>query len=409
MNLNRQSAAVSGRLVKRAALLAVVAAFAAAAFAPGGSSAATKDVVTVGNAFAGTVSFLDGTTFANLGSINIAPDRASRRLTLLLNPITLIGFNVVKNTKGGENYVDDVATSLDGKTLYVSRGILEDVAAFDIKTKTMLWRKDIGGFEADHMSLSPDGTKLAVSDITNGTEKVFNPANGALLGSYGAGTYTHDVDFSADGKRIYTGSIGTVGLPYALNGLKGDKQLTIADATTYKVIKSWKFDYGLRPDILTPDEKFYIFQESYHRGFVEFNLTTGAISRRKTNLPATSAGDALFPDKLPANSMHHGLALSGDGTKICNAGTIDGYVAIVNRSDFSTRSVTGGFAKPYWAETSLNGSYCLISNSDGDSVWAVNFSTGAIYKKIAVGDYPQRARKGKLESTSQSGLSSSAG
>lgn len=409
MNLIRNSAAGNGRLAKRAALLAIVAAFAAAAIAPAQSSAATKDVVLVGNAFSGTVSFLDGTTFTNLGSINIAPDRAARKFLLFLNPITLVGFNVVKATKGGENFVDDAATSPNGKTLYVSRGILEDVAAFDIKTRTMLWRKNIGGFEADHMALSPDGTKLSVSDITNGTEKVFNPSNGALLGSYGAGTYTHDVDFSPDGKRIYTGSIGTVSLPYWMNSLKGDKQLTIADATTYKVIKSWKFEYGLRPDILTPDEKYYFFQQSYNRGFVEFNLTTGTITRRKTNLPVTTAGDALFPDKLPANSMHHGLSMSGDGTKICNAGTIDNYVAIVNRSDLSTRSVTGGFAKPYWAETSKDGGYCLVSNSDGDSVWAVNYSTGAIYKKTTVGDYPQRVHNGKLDTLSQAGLSSSAG
>jgi WD40 repeat protein len=397
------------RFSRRVTAIAIAALATAAMVAPASGQAATRDVVAVGNAFGGTVSFLDGSTFANLGSINVVPDLATRKLTLFINPITLVGYNVVKSTKGGENYVDDVATSPDGKTLYVSRGILEDVAAFDIKTKKMLWRKDIGGFEADHMALSPDGTKLVVSDTTNGVEKVFNPSNGAQLGSYAAGTYSHDVEFSADGKHIYSGSIGTVPLPYALNSVKGDKQLTIADANTYQVIKTYKFPYGLRPDILTPDEKYYFFQQSYNRGFVEFNLTTGAITRRKTDLPATAAGDALFPDKLPANSMHHGLALSGDGTKICNAGTIDNYVAIVNRSDFSTLSVTGGFAKPYWAETSKDGNYCLVSNSDGDSVWAVNYATGAIYKKTTVGDYPQRVHNAKLDTDSQSGLSSAAG
>ena len=89
---------------------------------------------------------------------------------------------------------------------------------------------------------------------------------------------------------------------------------------------------GKAPGILTPDEKYYFFQQSYNRGFVEFNLTTGAISRRKTDLPTTPAGDALFPDNLPANSMHHGLSLSGDGTRICNAGTIDNYIAIVDKA-----------------------------------------------------------------------------
>jgi YVTN family beta-propeller protein len=395
--------------LKPRALAVIVCAFAVAAIAAPSSGAATRDVVVVGNAFGGTVSFLDGNNYSSLGSINIAPDLASRKFTLLINPINLIGWNVVKGQKGGENYVDDVALSNDGKTLFVSRGILEDVAAFDIKTKKMVWRTDMGSFNSDHMAITPDGKRLFVSATTAGKTKAVETATGKILGEIDAGDYPHGVDISPDGNRVYIGSIGTTSLPYSLNALKGNRQLTIADANTYKVIKSFKYDYGVRPTIISPGEQTAFIQRSYNRGFVEVSLANGAILRSKSNLPATSTGDALYPDNLPANSMHHGLALSGDGTRICNAGTIDNYIAIVDRASFGTLSLVSGFSKPYWSQTSLDGKSCLVSNSTGNYVSVINYATGLETKRIAVGNYPQRERLGKIDSTLVSSLSSAAG
>jgi YVTN family beta-propeller protein len=404
--MSLQSRSRRGPIAARLIAIAVAAISCAAIAAPS-SGAATRDVVVVGNAFGGTVSFIDGNTYQNLGSINIAPDLTLRKLQLLINPVNLIGWNVVKGQKGGENYVDDVATSLDGKTLYVSRGILEDVAAYDIKTKKQIWRTDIGSFNSDHMAITPDGKKLFVSATTDGKTKAVDTATGKILGSFASGDYPHGVDISPDGKRVYVGSIGTTALPYSLNSIKGARQITVADANTYQVIKTYQFSLGVRPTILMPDEKTMYFQRSYKRGFVEYDLASGAITRFKDDLPATSAGDGLYPDDLPANSMHHGLALSGDGTRICNAGTIDNYIAIVNRATFATQSVVGGFSKPYWSQTSLDGKSCLVSNSTGNYVSVINYATGLETKRVGVGNYPQRERLGKLDTSLT--LSSAAG
>jgi DNA-binding beta-propeller fold protein YncE len=379
----------------RAALWAVLA---AVVLAPAGGSAATRDVVLVGNAFSGTVSFLDASTHANLGSLNIAPDLATRKFLLFLNPITLAGYQVVKSQKGGENYVDDVALSADGRTLYVSRGILEDVAAFNLVTKKMIWRTNIGGFHADHMALAPSGTRLFVSDTTNALVKVFDTASGRIVGQFAGGTYPHGVDFSPDGARVYVGSIGTTSLPYSLNALKGDRLLTVANASTFAVQRTYRFDLGVRPYVVTPDGGTLYSQLSYRRGFIEYDLTSGS-TRRTMSLPATAAGDALFPDNLPANSMHHGLAMSGDGRTICNAGTIDNYIAMVDRATFTVNRIVSGYAKPYWATTSRDGTKCLVSNSNGDYVAVMDFVTGLEVKRVTVGDYPQRIRNGRLDTT----------
>jgi adhesin HecA-like repeat protein len=43
-------------------------------------------------------------------------------------------------------------------------------------------------------------------------------------------------------------------------------------------------------------------------------------------------------DVYPHDSAHHGLALSGDGTKLCDVGTIDNTVSMVSTGDMSVSS-----------------------------------------------------------------------
>lgn len=370
------------------------------------ASAATKNVMVIGNAEAGTVSFLDGTTYNNLGSFNAVPDLAWRKTVIFLNPITLVGWEVVKGQKGGERLVDDVAMSPDGTKLYVSRGMLMDTAAFDLKTKKMLWRTDVGSFNSDHMAISPDGSKLVVSATTAGKAQVISTATGKIVDSFETGTYPHENTFSKDGKRVYNASIGTTALSYELNDLKGDKAITVVDSTNFDRIKQFKFEHGVRPSVLMDDEQSYFAQFSYTRGFAEINLNTGQVVRR-ADQPATAEGQAKFWDNLPANSAHHGLAANGAKDKFCNAGTVDNYVTIVRRSDFSTQSMVSGLKKPYWATTSHNGNDCLVSNSEGNFISVINYASGAETKRVNVGKYPQRERLGKLDTTVT--LSSSAG
>ncbi len=383
----RRRAAV-GALLATTAISAVAAVPATAAAPPG-----MRDVVAVTNAWSGTVSFLDGNTYTNLGSMNIAADKAQRKFRLRLNPINLIGWEIVKSTKGGENWIDDVVMHDDGKTLIVSRGILQDVVAFDIATRAVKWRFETGSNNADHMAVSPDGNQIAVSGSSTGKTYILNPDTGAKLAELAAGSFPHGIDYSADGRRIYTQSIGIIPLPFALNSLKGDRQITVWDATTFQKIRTYKETYGVRPVALMQDESFIYYQRSYHRGFVERNLSTGTVTRSMTTEP-TAKGDAMYPNKLPANSMSHGLALNGPETKLCNAATIDDKVQIVGRGSMAVEKTVHDLAKPYWSQTSRDGSKCLVTNSDGDYVAVIDYATGQLVKKVTAGDYPQRERLG---------------
>jgi len=354
-----------------------------------------RDVVLVGNSVSGSVSFLDGHTFANLGSFNVIPDLAQRLAAM--DPVQRAAYALVRQQEGGDRFADDVYLSPDGRTLYVSRGNLDDVVAFDLASATMRWRHQVAGFKADHAALSPDGTRLIVSATTVAKAQVLDTATGALVATVATGTYPHANDYSADGSRIYNSSIGVTALPKVLDFAKGDKLVTVIDARTFAVLRTYRFAEGIRPAVFTPDGTTMYAQLSYLNGFVEYNLVTGRITRT-VPMPFSPAGQAMSPDSYPNNSAHHGMALSGDTGRLCDVGTIDDYVAVIARPGLTTAGTvtypTGTL--PYWATTSVDGRYCLVSLSNANAVSIVDYTTAREVARVPVGAFPQRERLARL-------------
>jgi YVTN family beta-propeller protein len=352
-------------------------------------TAPVRDVMLVGNSASGTVTFLDGSTFANLGSLNVIPDLAERLAEM--TPIERAGYEIVKQQEGGDRFVDDMFVGPDGRTLYVSRSNLPDVVAFDLMTHQMKWRFKVDGLHADHMALSPDGRQIVVSATTGQQAHVIDAATGTQVAHFATGTYPHANDYSPDGKLIYNSSIGITALPQALEFLKGSRQITVVDATTFRTVRTYTFDHGVRPAVIMPDGKTMYLQLSYLNGFVEFDLVQGKITRT-VNMPFSDEGRALKPDDYPRNSAHHGLAMSGDGSKLCDVGTIDDYVAIVSRPGLTTDRIIPVGKLPYWAQTSSDGNYCLVTNSEDNAVSVISYRTAQEVARIPVGAFPQRER-----------------
>jgi DNA-binding beta-propeller fold protein YncE len=354
-----------------------------------------RDVMAIGNGQGGTVSFIDTATYRNLGSINVVPDLQERLDSMSI--VERIGYEAVNAAQGYRKLVDDMAVSPDGRTLYISRGALSDAVAFDIATKKMLWRRKTEGFKADHAALSADGGQFIVSATTASKAEVIDTATGKLQTSFATGTYPHANDYSPDGTVLYNSSIGITSLPKLLNGLKGSRAVTAVDAETFRPLRTYTFEYGIRPAVFTSDNKTMYAQLSYLNGFVEYDLAAGKITRT-VNMPFSDKAAAMKPDDYPQNSAHHGMAMNADESKLCVAGTIDDYVSIVSRPGLTTDGTVdyATDALPYWTQTSPNGHDCFVSLAEDDQISVIDYRTAREVARIDVGRFPQRERAAKL-------------
>jgi len=154
------------------------------------------------------------------------------------------------------------------------------------------------------------------------------------------------------------------------------------------------FSSAVRPMALAPDGRTAYLQLSFLHGFVEFDLERH-LPLRIASLPISPAAKALPREAYLLDSAHHGIAINAQGTKLCVAGTVSDYAAIVAREDFSRTLLNVG-RRPYWATNSADGRYCFVSASGDDRVAVISYADERIVTTIAVGDHPQRMRAGVM-------------
>jgi YVTN family beta-propeller protein len=371
----------------------------------------TRDVLYVGNNWDGTADVVQPRRFRRLARINIIPDIEERMREIESDPERLAYFHAIRQAvgEGHDQFVDDMFSSHNGKVLYVSRPSLADVIAMNLRTQKIIWRTKVDGNRADHMAISPDGKHVLVSASTAKVVDVIDTKTGQIVARIPSGDQPHENNFSKDGKRVYHASIGTVYTPQdepIFDATKGERVFEIIDATNWQVLK--KIDMGkeldefgqpdmsgaVRPMALAPDEKFVYFQVSFFHGFVEYDLQNERVTRL-ANLPVSDEAKSKRREEYLLDSAHHGLAMNPTGTKLCVAGTMSDYAALVNRRTFNYRIVANGH-KPYWATNSRRGSYCFVSFSGDDAVSVISYRKRKEIARIQVGDHPQRMRMGKV-------------
>jgi DNA-binding beta-propeller fold protein YncE len=393
------------------ALAVCVVAGTASGATAGTSTEAMRDVLLVGNNWDGTADVIDVHTYQRLRRINIVPDKEERLREIMLDPAqyAVYIFNREQIGEGHDQYVDDMFAANDGRTIFVSRPSFADVVAIDVASGDIVWRTHVDGYRADHMAISPDGTRLAVSASTANVVDILDVTDGRVLGTFPSGDSPHENNYSKDGSLIYHASIGRVYTALddpAFDATKGERVFEIVDARTRNVLRKINMaeklaEFGMpnmssavRPMALTSDERFVYFQISFFHGFIEYDLQADKVTR-VAHLPVPPETQQLRRDEYILDSAHHGIALSGDNTKLCVAGTMSNYAAIVSRESFRYTIHPLG-ARTYWATSSADGKYCFVSVAGDDTVAVFSYDTEKQVARIPVGDHPQRARTARL-------------
>ena len=407
--------------------------------------AGQREVMFVGNNWEGTADVVDARTYERIKRINIIPDRDERMNEIYTNPDKLAFYLAIQQAvgEGNDQFVDDMFSTRDGKLLAVSRPSFADLVWIDLATGKIVKRQQMDGYRTDHMNISRDGKRLVVSDSTEKAVHEFvlggadNPRTGKRLRTFESGETPHESNYSRDGERIFHASIGRVYTPVDAGELdpvgdviKADRWFQIVRNEDFKVARRW--DMGLeleeagyknmssavRPMAISPDERFVYYQVSFFHGFVEFDLKAkdpnggGDYTMGSKKEPATGKVTRLIPlpNRVPdmpreqyvLDSAHHGLSMNHKGTKLCVAGTMSDYAAIVTRRTMEFTILDGKgdredrkYLKPYWS-TEGPGNTCWMSMSGNDAVAVIDLRTAREIAWIKVGDHPQRVRLGTV-------------
>ncbi|WP_442978127.1 YncE family protein [Saccharothrix sp. 6-C] len=392
-------------------VLAATAAPAAATPAEPPAGAALREVMFVGNNWDGTADVIAARgDFARIGRVDIIPDRQERLWEIYLNPIKLAFFLGIRSGpgEGHDQFVDDMYTTPDGRAVVASRPSFADVVSIDLATGRVNWRFPVSGFRSDHMAVSPDGRRVAVSASTSNTVHVLDIETGRQVGSFATGDKPHENVFTDNGRYLWNMSIGEVNTALddpAFDFTKGDRRITVVDASTFQQVEvidmrarldafgRSDLSDSVRPVAFAPDESKLYFQVSFFNGFLEYDVATDRITRLKElpKNPNTSADRTTWVN----DSRHHGMSMSPGGDKLCIAGTMDDYAVVVDRATLREGPLVPA-AKPYWATVSGDGRSCVISESGADQVTAIDFATGRKLVSVPVGDHPQRVRVGHV-------------
>ena len=254
-----------------------------------------------------------------------------------------------------------------------------------------------------------DGRLLVVSRPSLADVIGLDLNTGAITARIPSGDSPHENNFSRDGSLIFHASIGTVYSDTddpSEDATKGERVFEVVDASTNLVLR--RIDMGqklaeagypgmsaaVRPMAITPDERFVYFQLSFFFGIVQYDLEADKVAA-VLRLPL-GAAEGVDRKRFLLDSAHHGLAMDPKGTKLCVAGTMSGYAAIVTRKPFKLQRTVKVGRVPYWSQSSRDGRHCFVSVAGEDRVAVISYKTGRQVKRIKVGDHPQRMRTGVI-------------
>lgn len=289
---------------------------------------------------------------------------------------------------GDELVPDSVVLSADNRTLYANgtnrwqfwreptceaRSVF---AAFDAHTLEEKWRVPLLG-SIEHFAASPDkryvynahNDRKLVSKVDVETREV-TPIQIANLGG-------HKVRVSADGSRVYVGSIIWASLDEI-------------DATTDQWTRHFTFEDNVRPLALSPDGARAYIQLSRMHGFHVLDLNEWRIEKT-VDMPGMDDGSTPpCEDKYPF-TIDHGVEITPDQKYIIFLATTGGYAAVYSYPDLKFVKKIQLGKQPSYLTVSKDSKLCYISSRASCELWVISLETlEPIHVIERAGAFPQR-------------------
>ncbi|MEM6639871.1 MAG: hypothetical protein AAF610_08205 [Pseudomonadota bacterium] len=298
------------------------------------------------------------------------------------------GYREVGRVRLGDQFMpDSVVLSGDHSTLYVNGSnrfycwqnpehASESVfVAYDTATFEEKWRVPLHG-QIEHFAASPDRRyvynahydKKMVSRVDTHTREV-KTINIANLGG-------HKVRVSADGKKVYVGSIVWASLDEI-------------DTETATWTRNMTFDDNVRPFALSSDGKTAYLQQNRLHGFHVVDLDAFRILKT-VDMPGIPDGLPHHEDKYPFTS-DHGVEISPDEKYIVFLATTGNYAAIYSYPDLELVKTIPLGIQPSYLTISKDSTRCYVSSRVSGEFHVISLeSLEVVHTQSGVGAFPQR-------------------
>lgn len=282
-------------------------------------------------------------------------------------------------------YMDYVNKSPDNKTLYVNRiygdlpgararniGVDGELIAIDPKTDKIKWRLDMDGM-THHMTVSKDGKLVFVPYYDTWWLAVVDVEQRQIVKKIFIGHGGHGTKLSADGERLYVGSM--------MNDV-----LNVVDTEKLEVVNTYGFRDGVRPFAFPKDESVIYVQQSWLHGFVVLDPKTR--EQRVVDLP--DLGKDVPPPRGYPHNVNHGIALNPSETELwCNGSAINN-VTVFSHPDLEVLANIPVGDDPNAITFSGDGRYAYVSNRQSDDLSIIDTKTKKEVKRLNLGELPQR-------------------
>ena len=189
------------------------------------AGAALRDVMLVGNNWAGTATIVDARTHKVLKrGVNLIPDKDQELADIRTDPEKLAFYLAIQQGpgEGHDQYVDDMFTTTRRQVPrrlpaeLRRRGLDRHRQGRRGRPDSIVREQQMDGYRTDHMGLSPDGRRLLVTDSTerqvieysmvDETVDGTTIAMGDRLRTFESGETPHESNYTEDGSRIFHAS-----------------------------------------------------------------------------------------------------------------------------------------------------------------------------------------------------------
>ena len=251
-----------------------------------------------------------------------------------------------------------IGLSANAQTAYIAGG--DKVYVINVATNTVIDTIAVGD-DASGVSVSSDGSKVYIANLSGNTVNVINTATNIVTATIPVDGWTQGICVSPDGSKVYVASIDS-------------SSVNVINTSTNTVIA--KIKVGAEPAgvSVSPDGSMvYVTNCSPTQG-----STVSVINTATNTVTAT-----IHVGVEPA-----GISVSPDGTKVYVGNANSGSVSVINTTTnaVSATITVGNF--PFGVSVSPDGTKVYVSNEHDNTVNVINAATNTVSATITVGNSP---------------------